>query len=201
MLSSREQGNILYHILFRLTALVERISAPLWLCLPEQNAYLVPYFRESELSRAMKPIKRKAFAYITCGHRLLVFRHRDDPDAGIQVPAGTIEIDELPEAAVLREAFEETGLADLVLVKFLGEQILDVTNLGRNEVHHRYFYHLRCPGNPPQEWTHAEMHPSTGEAGPIFFEMFWAELPYGVPELIADHGIMLPVLVEHLLLG
>ena len=64
--------------------------------------------------------KHKAFAYITWQGRLLVFRQPDFPEAGVQVPAGTIEVDEMPEAAVLREAYEETGLAHLTVVRFLG---------------------------------------------------------------------------------
>jgi hypothetical protein len=38
----------------------------------------------------VKKIRQKAFAYITHQKRLLVFRHVDVPEAGIQVPAGTM---------------------------------------------------------------------------------------------------------------
>lgn len=48
---------------------------------------------------------------------LLLFRH---PLAGIQVPAGTVELGEPLEAAVLREAAEETGLSQLRLLRHLG---------------------------------------------------------------------------------
>jgi 8-oxo-dGTP pyrophosphatase MutT (NUDIX family) len=41
---------------------------------------------------------------------LLVFDHLDFPEAGTQVPAGTVDGDESIEAALLREAEEETGL-------------------------------------------------------------------------------------------
>jgi 8-oxo-dGTP pyrophosphatase MutT (NUDIX family) len=40
----------------------------------------------------------------------LIFSHPDYPEAGLQVPAGTLEPGEHPEAGVLREAYEETGL-------------------------------------------------------------------------------------------
>ncbi len=40
---------------------------------------------------SMRKIKHKVFAYITSQHQLLVFRHPYAPEAGIQVPAGTIE--------------------------------------------------------------------------------------------------------------
>ncbi len=49
---------------------------------------------------------------------ILIFEH---PTAGLQVPAGTVELDETPEKAVLREAHEETGLSDLVIIEKLGE--------------------------------------------------------------------------------
>jgi 8-oxo-dGTP pyrophosphatase MutT (NUDIX family) len=64
-------------------------------------------------------ISQKAFAYITHQKRLLVFRHADAPEAGVQVPAGTIKALERPEQAVLREAVEETGLTDLTVGRFL----------------------------------------------------------------------------------
>ena len=68
----------------------------------------------------MPPIKHKAFAFITHAGRLLMFRHPFSPEAGIQVPAGTVEVNELPADAVMREAFEETGLRGLELLLFLG---------------------------------------------------------------------------------
>jgi hypothetical protein len=33
---------------------------------------------------------------------------------------------------------------------------------------------------------------------PIIFEFFWAPLPHDVPPLIADHGKMLPQLLQRL---
>jgi 8-oxo-dGTP pyrophosphatase MutT (NUDIX family) len=63
----------------------------------------------------------KVTAFITRdsaqGRELLVFTH---PDAGIQVPAGTMEAGETPEIAVLREVSEETGLTAVRLVAYLG---------------------------------------------------------------------------------
>lgn len=141
---------------------------------------------------------RKAFAYITCGQRLLVFRHPDAPEAGIQVPAGTIEPDEDPESAVLREACEETGLPGLSLSGFLGEQMRSMADFGIPETHHRYFYHLRIAGEPPATWRHAEMHPSDGTAEPITFEFFWVDLSDSLPELIAGHDRFIPELRRQL---
>ncbi|HYM28023.1 MAG TPA: NUDIX domain-containing protein, partial [Steroidobacteraceae bacterium] len=138
--------------------------------------------------------REKVVAYITHRRRLLVFAHRDFPEAGIQVPAGTLEPGETGEAAVLREAREESGLDDLALVRYLGERWLDMTPFGRDEVLHRRFYHLRCLGEPPETWLAVEEHPSGGETEPIYFECFWAPLPDGVPEL-GDLGALLPQLL------
>lgn len=146
----------------------------------------------------MPVLKHKVFAYITHGRRLLVFRHPESPEAGIQVPAGTVQPGEDLEAAVLREATEETGRTDLVLVRFLGEEVRDRSDVGRDEIHHRHFYHLRCTGDPPATWRHWETDPSDGSPGPIPFDFFWAPLPDGVPELIAGHGKLLPQLLASL---
>ncbi len=136
-------------------------------------------------------VKRKAFAYITHKCRLLVFRHVDVPEAGVQVPAGTIEPGESPAQAMMREAREETGLADLALGRFLGEAVYimhDAPELCTPvEWHHRFFFHLRCLGEPPPTWRHAELHGLDGAADSIAFEFFWADLPDCVPALIADH--------------
>ncbi len=144
----------------------------------------------------MEKIRQKAFAYITHQNRLLVFRHSDTPEAGIQVPAGTIKANELPEQAVLREAVEETGLRELTVERLLGEQKRDMSDVGCDEIHHRFFYHLHCGGRPPSMWQHEERDPSDSpERAPLIFEFFWVALPHGVPSLVADHDRMLPQLL------
>jgi len=144
----------------------------------------------------MRIHKRKVFAYITHDDQLLVFSQPNAPEAGIQVPAGTVEDGETLDIAVLREAFEETGLHGLRLVRFLGEQVRDMADVGKNEVHHRHFYHLRYDGDGPLTWQHLEPDPDHGgEVEPFAF--FWVHLPDEVPTLIADHGAMLPHLFEH----
>ena len=145
----------------------------------------------------MPKLKQKALVYITWGDKLLVFSHPDFPEAGIQVPAGTIEPGEEPEAAALREAYEETGLSGLELVTPLGEQARDVTPFGKDEIHHRYFFHLRCTETPPQTWRHWEEFPSDGSER-VAFDFFWAPLPDGVPPLIAGHDALLPTLIQHM---
>ncbi len=54
------------------------------------------------------------------GPEVLLFEH---PYAGVQLPAGTVEAGELPEMAALREVFEETGLTDTRIARYLGHRI------------------------------------------------------------------------------
>ena len=144
-------------------------------------------------------VRRKAFAYITNARRLLVFEHPDHPDAGIQVPAGTIEPGEDPADAVLREAHEETGLAGLKLAAFLGECEYGMADFGINETHHRYFYHLLSEEVSPETWMHFETNARVGDdQSPIRFRLYWVQFPGGVPNLIAGHGQMLDKLSEAL---
>lgn len=140
---------------------------------------------------------RKVFAYITHGNRLLVLTHPEAPEAGIQVPAGTVEDGEEPEAAVLREALEETGLMGLTLVGFLGEQERDMADYGRDELHHRRFYYLKCTDDPPNTWRHRELDASDG-TGPVEFEFSWVRLTDEIPELTSDNGVMLSRLLEEM---
>jgi 8-oxo-dGTP diphosphatase len=155
------------------------------------------HFEERLLN--VKEVKDKVFAYITHNDHLLIFSHPYALEAGIQVPAGTVEENEHPEDAVLREAFEETGLSNLSLDCFLGEQRRDMSDYGRNEIHRRLFYHLRYDGPFIARWRQGESDPYDGLASdPIIFEFFWARLPHHVPPLIADQGIMLPQLLERL---
>lgn len=57
---------------------------------------------------------------------LLVFRH---PDAGVQLPAGSVEPGEKLEAAALREVEEETGLLDARLVARLGTSVTELASM------------------------------------------------------------------------
>lgn len=136
----------------------------------------------------MPTLKNKVFAYIVHNNRLLLFRQPLSPEAGIQVPAGTLEDNETPEHGVLREAVEETGLTHLQIVEFLG--VCDHPVPERDQIHRRHFFFLTCIGNVPECWQHNE---SAGEnvADPIPFDFFWAEFPNGLPLLAPGHGKML----------
>ncbi|MDQ3541791.1 MAG: NUDIX domain-containing protein [Chloroflexota bacterium] len=134
----------------------------------------------------------------TSRDRLLVFSHPLSPEAGIQVPAGTVRDNETPEDAVLREAREETGLTALTLVGLLGRQRFDVGPFGRDEIHERWFFHLTCDDETSDQWRHGEHDPSDAPGEVIPFDLFWADHPNGVPSLIADHDRFLPDLIKRL---
>ncbi|MET7519984.1 NUDIX domain-containing protein [Streptomyces sp. NPDC005480] len=74
----------------------------------------------------MQPARVRTAAYVTRnmpgGRELLVFDHRDHPEAGIQVPAGGVDPGELLTDAVLREITEETGVAAVMLGATLAVQ-------------------------------------------------------------------------------
>lgn len=141
---------------------------------------------------------RKAYCYITHQDRLLVMTHPDHPEAGIQVPGGSIEPGEEPTVGALREACEETGLeaTGLEMAGLLGAAEFIHTRI--NEIHQRYFYHLRCTTAPPATWRHYEFTPSDGSPAPIALDFYWVALDDSMPELIAEMGKMLPVLRENL---
>lgn len=133
----------------------------------------------------------KAYAYITAADRLLVFREPSYPEAGIQIPGGTVEVGELPQMAVLREAREETGLTNLQLHCYLGSRIENTGARGHEVRVQHHFFHLLCPGNPPDTWVHYEHSPSTGETEPIELAYYWVDWPTRTPHRAAHRETLL----------
>ena len=147
---------------------------------------------------AALPQKDKVMAYITQGRRLLVSRHPNHPQAGIQVPGGSLESGESLETAILREVQEETGLTLLSAPRFLAWQWVDVSPYGKPELHRRCFFHLVCHQNTPPMWRHWEKHPSDGSTEPIPLDWYWVPAPGQIPELTAMMGGLLPMLWRQL---
>lgn len=140
------------------------------------------------MSATDAPVVEKVVAYATSGGRLLVFTHPRHPEAGLQVPAGTLEAGESPYAGVLRELREETGLTTFGLPHYLGAADFDMAPFGHAEVHRRYFFSVDVRGPVQEGWPHEET--SGGRAAPELFEFKWVSLD-DVPPLIAGQGALL----------
>ena len=126
----------------------------------------------------------KVYAYITYANKLLVFKHVDFPEAGIQVPGGTMDAGETPEMAVRREVFEETGLKSLVFKKYLGEDEYRDSSVHPSESISRHFFHIFSTQYVPDTGQHYEQHPCDDSPAPILFEFYW--LPYVKADGILD---------------
>lgn len=116
-------------------------------------------------------LKRKVLAYITKGEednrQLLVFEHRDFPEAGLQVPGGTIERDELLIDALYREIEEESGIQREELV-LCGK--LHKTNFypkDKDVVLERSVFHFDYAGEHDTPWDY-EVHGDGKDEGLIF---------------------------------
>jgi 8-oxo-dGTP diphosphatase len=133
-------------------------------------------------------VVEKAFAYITSEGRLLVFEHVAFPEAGVQVPAGTINSGEAPAIAAVREATEETGLDEFLDIELLGVAEFDARPYGKDEIHRRHFFHLRLAGSAPERWQHHERHRSDGGVDAIELELFWVPLAQADACLSYGHG-------------
>ncbi|MDX9981932.1 MAG: NUDIX domain-containing protein [Lentisphaeria bacterium] len=139
--------------------------------------------------------RHRAYGYITHGRKLLLFTHPESPEAGIQVPAGTIKEGEKPQDAVMREAREETNLSGLEFVRFLDQDTRDMRDYGTDELQYRWFFHLRCASEPPNKWRHGEYADDGTLLHP--FDFFWCDLD-SLPKLIANYDDKIDLLRESL---
>ena len=141
----------------------------------------------------MSTYRDRVVAYITKGDKLLVFRHLDYPEAGVQVPAGHPEEGEELVDAVIRESIEETGLEGFEFVKYLGHREYDFNDKDIG-LERRHFYHLRYHGKPEEKWIHYEFDPSDDTPPPVRFEFNW--VPISEATLDWDHYAMLYLLLQ-----
>jgi len=83
-------------------------------------------------------------------NQLLIFAHKNHPEAPLQIPGGTIEPKETPREAVTREVKEETGLKKFKIVTKLGIATYYKTVLEQKIK--RHFYLLRVTEETKDSW-------------------------------------------------
>ena len=142
----------------------------------------------------MTQAKQKVQCYITRERtgkqQVLVFEHIDFPEAGVQVPAGTIDPGEDPERAALREAWEESGVEGLHVRRYLGA--FRWWQADRHEEHERHVFHLITSLPLPDAWEHTV---SAGEDDTgLRFRYRWLDTDVATSVLSGDQGIYLQYL-------
>ena len=138
-------------------------------------------------------LKNKVLAYIIRTKdfktEVLVFTHRDYPEAETQVIGGTVDPGEDLIGALLREIFEESGLK---LVKADIEKKLGETRYQRKdipEINHRHYF-LIHKNDLPDSWAHT-VHSSGADNGMVF-EFFWMKTQDAKVTLTGQMGELLP---------
>jgi 8-oxo-dGTP pyrophosphatase MutT (NUDIX family) len=140
--------------------------------------------------------RRKVVLYATLNGRLLVFTEPDHPEAGVQVPGGTVNPGETEEDGARREFIEETGFAAPDRLTRLGDATYAYEAGELRHEHARSFFHLPLDGAYPEKWEWVEQTPDGGE-GPIRMAFFFLPLD-AVPELFGGLGTFLRQLRDHI---
>lgn len=130
----------------------------------------------------------KVLAYITRNRNgrteILVFDHVGQPEAGTQVPAGTVQPGEPLAAAALREVEEETGVTGLTITRYLG--CFPYRHEPRRELHRRHVFLLTASRPLPEAWTHTVS--GQGEDTELTFRWSWLDLRLARSTLAGRQG-------------
>ncbi|MFX3625325.1 MAG: NUDIX domain-containing protein [Ectobacillus sp.] len=118
--------------------------------------------------------KKKVYAYVTREKegklQLLVYANYDNPDAGLQVPGGSVEHGETLVSALLRDILEESGLNNVKIEKTIADELIHVKE--KNEYQQRYFCHATLTADVKDEWLHTV---TSGEDNGHVFQFKWID--------------------------
>ena len=124
-------------------------------------------------------LRQRAVCYVTRETDVLVLRHEPQPgdswvQPGVQLPAGGVDPGETPAQAAVREAFEETGLANLGEPAYLGSCHWGGAGwTGPGQVWH--YFQLTAPASTPDAWDHRV---TGGEDTDMLFHLRFAPLSH-----------------------
>ncbi|MFP7478600.1 NUDIX hydrolase [Terribacillus saccharophilus] len=127
----------------------------------------------------------KVLAYILSSrnstYQMLVHEHKDIPEAGLQIPGGTVDQGEDLAAALHREILEESGLLDLPS----GELVASAPFLHPDKQEHqlRHFYLIQTRQQLPDTWEHQVF--GSGADNGLVFRYKWYDIT-SIPPLAAS---------------
>jgi 8-oxo-dGTP diphosphatase len=151
--------------------------------------------RLSDPSISSLPIVGKVLIYIFDPDltKYLTFTQPDHPDAGRQIPAGTIEEGETPPQAALRELAEETGWGRNSQLVHFADTVYDMS-AHKPEMHLRsWFFAVAEHGDfPAESWSHREFR--AGLPG-LVAEFSWTDVS-SREQLMAGHSDLLHAAVN-----
>lgn len=90
--------------------------------------------------------------------------HRDQPEAGVQVPGGGARPGETPGETAMREAVEETGVRGLVFGEVLGSRLMAVPEW-RAYDYQVNTYSWMSTEDPRDSWDHTVPETGDGDDG------------------------------------
>ncbi|MFS0562501.1 NUDIX domain-containing protein [Terribacillus sp. 179-K 1B1 HS] len=132
----------------------------------------------------------KVLAYIIRNHKdtyqLLVHTHRDIPEAGIQIPGGTVDPGEVLLDALYREIFEESGLDNLPAAELIGSP--SFFHPEKQEHQLRHFFLIHTKEQLPETWEHQVF--GNGIDNGMVFRYMWYEIQ-SIPPLAASQDQLL----------
>lgn len=133
-------------------------------------------------------LEQKVLAYICRFNQglwqLLVFDHdKTFPDAGVQIPGGTVEKGEALQVALEREIFEESGLQNLMIVSQIDQY--DFQNPATGKTQQRHVFLALAPNEERDQWTHHVK--GSGEDSTLIFHFRWMPIAQA-RHLSSDQG-------------